>query len=402
MARYTRSSKGFRSRGGFVGARAGGWAGSKTPLRNLSKVVTRGGKFAWRDLGTMAASAGAAYMSSPAARRHASMAGNYVKGKFQGLANSAFTPRPSGLRQRYSAIVPTKIVGTGLTKSYQVHGTKLNPEGDYAKFLETCQKIVQHRSNAYPVISGINRQASTEFTIHESASLYSAGGLGFVGTGSADINTSSSVLAGGIVLGRGFRKLYLTKTEVKITITSRSEANINLTMRDLICKHDLVTTSGNTTPIASWSAGLDELIGGASTDYNDPFNKPTLSPNFNDYWVVTDTREIALKAGASHTHSITYHTNCAVPSTRIQSTGFLQEITRALLFTVVGTPVHDAVNTNDVGLSPAGVDILVDQYVTCYVNNKGGTVYGDQAIYSPVTAPRAVADIDIQEEDMSL
>lgn len=309
-----------------------------------------------------------------------------------------YTPNPSGLKSRMSAMNPVRIVGTGITNSKFRSGNRLSAKSPFARFLAgTCQKITTHTAETASIVSStVNRnQVEDFFCLRGTTDMTSAIAGGFLGTGSIDNSADTAMISG----QQPVQSLYTTRTRGTLSLTSRSEANIIVKIYELVANQDTPSSVGNQYyPVILWRNGLDALGDGNNSDYHDPGMSPTRSPYFNEYWTIEKSYQINLKAGASHVHTFEYNPNCAVLQYRAGINYTLAHLTRATMVVVQGTPVHDATTNTIVGLGFAGVDAVYDLYTDYYISNKGVTVYYDLSTYGSVATPQIVGDIDTEME----
>lgn len=393
-----------RYRGGFVPAKPA------FPRSYVSKTV--GQAFQQRYPGAF--SKAKAFYENPVGKWATNAAVSMLANKFRGRNTFAkgadhaarvipqltrYIANPHAMKQSLAGLVPQRIVGTGITNSRFSAGKRLYKNSSFAEFLSrSCQKQITHNAVTDRISAGINRQASYLFTPVESPAILGAVGATFLGTGSIDNSTDTAQLRGLY----STNNMYLGRVRGDLSISSISEANIRVMIRQIVAKHDLPQLATPVNPITEWQSGIDNYAKGSSTDYNDPNNQPTQSPFFNAYFAVEKTEEIDLKAGATHVHHYEYNYNCAISLRRLSLTQGLGHITRFILLTVMGTPVNDeSVNTN-VGLSYATINVVNDTYIDAYTSNKGITVYQDAAVYDTVSIPQIVGDIDVQPETTGL
>lgn len=164
----------------------------------------------------------------------------------------------------------------------------------------------------------------------------------------------------------GSDKIYLKDCNSKVTITSASNLNQTLRIYECIAKRDILNTVYNN-PEVAWSTGIDNLKSnqnpdGASFRLLGLF--PGNSPAFRTYWHVDKYYDIELKAGATHIHESLYNINDAIQNDvwlQNNSGTALAGLTRAYLFVLNTSPIHDSATETNVAMGIGKVDINIQQ-----------------------------------------
>jgi len=195
--------------------------------------------------------------------------------------------------------------------------------------------------------------------------------------------------------------MYLSNISSEITITSATNLNCSLRIYECVAKRD-TNIANYRTPIDAWKNGIDKAEGSQDDTFYQAIGiYPSNSPFFRDYWIVDAYYDVPLGAGKTHIHKSTYNTNMTIPYSFILNHGgsaVLSGLTRAYLFVLSSSPIHDSTNESNVALGLANVDINIVQnyeyYAIPYSSQRFTFSLGSDAI---ANSPEVVADSDLSE-----
>lgn len=212
------------------------------------------------------------------------------------------------------------------------------------------------------------------------------------------MNTVSSLIPGGTLGTSDLASMYMSSIKSVITITSATNLNCKLRIYECVSKKD-TNISKYRTPIDAWANGIDATTGGASaTTYQSIGLYPSNSAFFRDYWHVDSYYDIELAAGASHQHKSTYNINTTIPFSWFKNHGgsaVTSGLTRAYLFVLSSSPVHDSSDEGLVRLGVSSVDINIVQTFEAY-----GIPNTDETLSLAIAGDNVVSERVITQSDI--
>lgn len=295
------------------------------------------------------------------------------------------------------SVGPQKIAnkGSGLTRSTYTAG-----RNKMSSWVKEGQKYIYNSIldvNAFNLKTTVPYNGVTSSSMLVNGELVSASLKMFGGSGATTTPSSSSYLS---MEGRT-GDIYLKEAKRILKITSATNLNCSLRVYELVARKDALS-SQFTNPVTAWADGVDAAFGvNSSVDYKAPGIYPGHSKYFRVYWAIDKVIDIQLAAGASHEHVSTYNLNYLMPNCTIAldaSANVYAGVTRAYLFVLSSTPVHDSVTEANVNLGIASVDIYISQTLEYYGKAGKSTVINFEFSQDAVTTGNVIADADIGEE----
>lgn len=310
-----------------------------------------------------------------------------------GAAISDFAKKTLGAQPGVGVVISTafktplrRVInkGTGVTKTSHVIGTYTVPDRVKANGLKTTYV----RSN-----TGDNfALANTSAVFNGVAELPTlrAGVLQTIITGFPSGQYSTGQTG----------HFYIGKVHTKMTVTSATNLNCRLRIYECVARQDNSNTS-YITPIAAWSNGLDASLGTISaTDYQSIGVYPSHSVFFREFFHVEQMYDIELAAGGSHVHESHYNISTVFANCRVQNYSTSHNIaglTRFRLLVLSSTPIHDAVNEDNVALGVVTVDINNQETYEVYALPSSENQMTLDLLADIVTTAEVVTDSSISE-----
>lgn len=182
----------------------------------------------------------------------------------------------------------------------------------------------------------------------------------------------------------------------KHTLSLRNNTNniTHITLYDIITKRDPPSITLDT-PSEAWSVGVTDAGGAtlSATVGQTPFK----SPEFREYYRVTNAKSFTLEAGEQHLHIVHHKYNKAVSTVRFQNAAGLtcSGFTRWILVVNYGGTVHDAATPALVAPSTTSLDFVMSQEVSFGYIRQTQPLYTNVNNLSPaVITPNFMGETD--------
>lgn len=275
--------------------------------------------------------------------------------------------------------------GTGLTRSTYTVGRSLNVPRSVVNVGYKCNRVIFDTDSNFSISNsnGNNRG------VYEFVSLTA----GYLSSFQTQFPSSVHALT-------PLAKLYMSNTKSIVSITSATNINVSLRIYELVSKID-TNVANYKTPVSAWSTGLDEKVGSATTSsYTLIGMYPSMSDYLREYWHIDAYYDVELPAGQSHVHTSTYNVNKMIPACRWSNhgtTSTIAGVTRAYLFVLSTTPVHDATTETNVSLGVGKVDINITQNFEFWAVPESDSQLSWLITGDAITTAEVVSDSDLTE-----
>jgi len=353
MARRYSRSKMSRYRGGFLPVL---YRGASTALKNPAVRDYMTG------ISYRAANAVSSYLPQKFNSRVKKITGRTTASWIQGLAgkfmgkSAVIIPGIGVLKNPYSKSAYQKITnkGTGITTTNYVSGTTQQIPKSVEKNAYKQQYVVSSTGENFP----LSNTGAASYTTRGVAQ--------YVHMDDADLNAFATLLPSNTDAKSDLATMYMSSCKSVISMTSSTNMNVSVRIYECVSKKD-TNIATYRTPEVAWQNGIDQTVGTSDTNsYKNIGVYPSMSPFFRDYWHVDGYYDVELAAGASHIHKSTYNINSYVPFSWFRNHGgsaATSGLTRAYLFVLSTTPIHDASNEDAIALGKGKVDInIVNTY----------------------------------------
>jgi len=240
--------------------------------------------------------------------------------------------------------------GTGLTTTKYSCGIPTSIPKSLDKNAYKQQYVVSSAGENFPVDNISASSATTR-------------GVGqYLHLDDTDLTTFANLLPANTDAKSDLATMYMASAKSIVTITSASNMNMSLRIYECVSKKD-TNIATYRTPEDAWKNGIDQMVGTSdSNSYKNIGVYPSMSPFFRDYWHVDSYYDIELAAGSSHVHKSNYNINSYVPFSWFRNHGgsaVTSGLTRAYLFVLSTTPVHDSTSEAAIALGRGKVDINI-------------------------------------------
>jgi len=333
-----------------------------------------------------------------------------------------------------------------ITESKFISRASRRPSKAFLQVLKSAQRAREVFTAGYKLASTVGTQGIGDMTnITTSSSTFTAGIVPMISPWSGDYSWTNSVAgqftyngalhfmanaastaAGGLT---NTSKFYLDSCRIQTTIANACATSVIMDIYEVVAKHDLAASQGNTfanfsvslpgsgsaaptnyqnvySPAYYWKQGLalstnsNPGAGGSALTYSAPDASPTSSMLFNEYWKVCSKLRVLLPSGASHIHESSYQLKKVMNLMRMTNVQLLSGITRGIMIVIQGPPGYDT-NVGMVAVPPVEVLVNTEQTYTSamFYNSVYQTGYynlekDDQAAYVKVETTDNITNVN--------
>lgn len=169
------------------------------------------------------------------------------------------------------------------------------------------------------------------------------------------------------------RRMFLRDCKARVRMKNQTTGQIRVTIYDVISRRD---RTAEAFADDDWSIGLGDERDPISTGLPvqaTPGGTPFQSERFTMFWKVVKVTNLTLHAGTEHVHSINYVVNKLINAALLEQSRMYANLTYQCLISVQGAVSNNL--TDQVGLSAAALDTVVESRTRFYAMEKTRTVY---------------------------